>query len=212
MLQSIPVEARKSPRQQRSRETVAVLLTATARVLARDGYARASTNRIAEVAGVSIGTIYQYFPNKDALVLAVAQEHAGAMVDLLEQTALDLSGVSLPEAVRGFVRGMIAAHAIDPALHLALVQQILTLGPQALAEAQGRALRLVEALLVARAGELSVGEPSIAAFLLVTTAESAIHTALFERPELLLDPRFAEELSRMLLRYLGVEGRDARGI
>lgn len=205
MTQQTVVEVRKFPRQRRSKETVAVLLQATARVLASDGYARTSTNRIAEVAGVSIGTIYQYFPNKDALVLAVAQEHAGAMVALLESTGARFLGGDIAAAVHDFVRGMIAAHTMDPALHLALVQQVLHLGVDALRETQERARALVQALLEARREELRVGDPAIAAFLLVTTAESAIHAALFEQPALLADPRFATELSRLLLRYLGVD-------
>ncbi len=88
----IPVEARKRPRQQRSRATVEAICVAAARVLASDGYARASTNRIAEVAGVSVGSLYQYFPNKDALVLAVAADHAADMGDLLERVVTSMAG------------------------------------------------------------------------------------------------------------------------
>ena len=66
---------RKSASQERSRSTVDALLEATARVLVKEGYDRASTNRIAEVAGVSIGSLYQYFPNKEALVAAVIDRH-----------------------------------------------------------------------------------------------------------------------------------------
>jgi AcrR family transcriptional regulator len=62
---------RKSASQERSRLTVEALLEATARVLMKDGYDRASTNKIAAVAGVSIGSLYQYFPSKEALVAAV---------------------------------------------------------------------------------------------------------------------------------------------
>ena len=72
MTQAIQVEARKLPVQARARTTVDIILRACAQVLAEEGYARTSTNRVAAVAGVSVGSIYQYFPNKDALVLAVA--------------------------------------------------------------------------------------------------------------------------------------------
>lgn len=188
---------------------MAVILQATARVLASDGYARTSTNRVAEVAGVSIGTIYQYFPNKDALVLAVAHEHAGAMMKLLEQTGARFAGGDIHEAVRTFVAGMIEAHLMDPALHLALVQQVLHLGVEAMIETQSRAVAIVATLLRVRAEELSVGDTQIAAFLLVNAAESSIHAALFERPELLADPRFADELTRLLLRYIGAEKPSA---
>lgn len=62
------LDPRRKPRQSRSRATVDAILQATAQVLVRDGYQKATTNRIAERAGVSVGTLYQYFPNKDALV------------------------------------------------------------------------------------------------------------------------------------------------
>ncbi|TMZ52891.1 TetR/AcrR family transcriptional regulator, partial [Klebsiella pneumoniae] len=71
-----PVTApRKTPRQQRSRETVAAILEAAAQLFQRHGYTATTTNKIAERAGVSIGSLYQYFPNKEALLAALAQEH-----------------------------------------------------------------------------------------------------------------------------------------
>src|SRR3569623_1094019 len=78
-MQDMARQAARMPRkyasQERSRATVAALVEATARILVAEGFDRASTNRIAEVAGVSIGSLYQYFPGKEALVLAVAERH-----------------------------------------------------------------------------------------------------------------------------------------
>ena len=75
MARKLQTNPRKSASQERSRATVDALLEATARVLMKEGYDRASTNRIAEVAGVSIGSLYQYFPSKEALVAAVIDRH-----------------------------------------------------------------------------------------------------------------------------------------
>src|SRR3954470_9836579 len=66
---------RKSAAQARSRGTVDALVEATARILVREGFDRASTNRIAEEAGASIGSLYQYYPSKEALVAAVIERH-----------------------------------------------------------------------------------------------------------------------------------------
>ena len=75
MAQKLQINPRKLASQERSRATVDALLEATTRVLLKEGYDRASTNRIAEVAGVSIGSLYQYFPSKEALVAAVIDRH-----------------------------------------------------------------------------------------------------------------------------------------
>ena len=66
---------RKTASQERSRATVDALVEATARILVKEGFDTASTNHIAEVAGVSVGSLYQYFPTKEALVAAVVERH-----------------------------------------------------------------------------------------------------------------------------------------
>src|SRR6185437_15341352 len=66
---------RKLPRQDRSRATVDAILEAAARVLVKEGFERTTTNRVAEAAGVSVGSLYQYFPSKEALVAALVDRH-----------------------------------------------------------------------------------------------------------------------------------------
>ena len=75
MAAKVQTNPRKSASQKRSRLTVDALLEATARILIREGFGNASTNRIAEVAGVSVGSLYQYFPGKEALVAALVDRH-----------------------------------------------------------------------------------------------------------------------------------------
>src|SRR5262249_61214728 len=64
---------RRTPRQERAQDTVQVIFEATARILQREGRAALNTNYIAECAGVSVGTLYQYFPNKEAILVAMAR-------------------------------------------------------------------------------------------------------------------------------------------
>src|SRR5579859_5011283 len=82
---------RKHAAQDRSRATVDALVEATARILVRDGFDRASTNRIAAEAGVSIGSLYQYFPSKEALVAAVIDRHNQATMRLVRSALADVA-------------------------------------------------------------------------------------------------------------------------
>ena len=79
------LKARKVPGQARSRETVSVILEASARILESDGPRDFNTNAIAVKAGVSVGSLYQYFPNKDAIVLALI----GSYEEVLQNAVLE---------------------------------------------------------------------------------------------------------------------------
>ncbi len=79
--------SRRSPTQRRSQQTVKAMLEAVLRILKREGFDAVTTNRIAEVAGVSIGSVYQYFPNKRAIFIALHTRHV-EQIDRVIQTAL----------------------------------------------------------------------------------------------------------------------------
>jgi AcrR family transcriptional regulator len=84
-MRRVLVKPRKSASQKRSRATVDALVEATARILMREGFERASANRIAEVAGVSVGSLYQYFPTKEALVAAVIERHQQEVMETVRR-------------------------------------------------------------------------------------------------------------------------------
>src|SRR5580704_705280 len=100
MARKLQTSPRKSASQERSRSTVNALLQATARILIKEGYDRASTNRIAEVAGVSIGSLYQYFPSKEALVAALIDRHRQKVMASVRGELAAATDLPLPEAVR----------------------------------------------------------------------------------------------------------------
>src|SRR5690242_21861949 len=83
---------RKEACQERSRATVDALVQATARILVKEGFDKASTNRIAQVAGVSVGSLYQYFPSKEALVAAVIERHQQALMQTVREEWADQIG------------------------------------------------------------------------------------------------------------------------
>jgi AcrR family transcriptional regulator len=197
---------RKSASQERSRLTVDALLEATARVLVKDGYDRASTNKIAAVAGVSIGSLYQYFPSKEALVAAVIDRHMHKSLQLVRAALVKVATQPIEVAARELVSVMIDAHRVNPKLHRVLVEQTPRTGQLENIEATEReAYAMIRAYLEAHRDELDVADPDLAAFVCVTAVEALTHAAIVRRPESLSGEK-AEELiddvTRLVVRYL----------
>ena len=196
---------RKSPSQERAQLTVAALLKATAHILVKEGYESASTNRIADAAGVSIGSLYQYFPSKEALVAAVIDRHMQEMMQLLRTALERVRGEPLEVATRELVRVMIDAHRVDPRLHRALVEQVPRVGRLENIRALDReAYALIRAYLEAHRHELGVADLDVASFVCVATVEALTHAAVVNRPDVLSDKAgmFTDEVTRLVVGYL----------
>lgn len=196
---------RKSASQQRSRATVEAMLDATARVLVAEGYDRASTNRIAAVAGVSIGSLYQYFPNKEALVGALVARHTREMLQLLRDSLQEVASLDLRSALRELIRAMIAAHRVDPELHRIFDEQIPRMGQMAEIEAIDREVfALVRSWLQHHRGEVRVADLDRATLICVRTVETLTHEIVIGQAGSLPvdDAAFADEVTRMVIGYL----------
>ena len=197
---------RKSATQERSRLTVDALLEATARILVKDGYDRASTNRIALAAGISIGSLYQYFPSKEALVAAVIDRHMQEMMRLVREALAKVALCPVEVAARELVTVMIDAHRVDPRLHRVLVEQTPRTGRLENIEALDReAYAMVRIYLEAHRDELGVADLDLAAFVCVKTVEALTHGAVLHRPEALVGEAveaFIDEVTLLLTGYL----------
>ncbi len=195
---------RKLPSQRRSRETVAVLLEAAARVLSSQGYAGATTNRIAAKAGVSIGSLYEYFPNKDSLLVALMEAHIAEGQRILSAAA-DLAlrpGTRLRDAVGRFVRAMIELHAHDRAMHRILFEEAPR--PASIR----RQIEAVEEAVIERVGafladhpEVVVADPHLAARVVVQTIEGLTHRWVVHG-DAATDAAQADELVALCVGYL----------
>jgi AcrR family transcriptional regulator len=108
---------RREPRQQRSRQTVEAVLDAVPRLLRRNGAHAITTNRVAEAAGVSIGSLYQYFPDKQAIFLALHDRHVDVVRQVIEQTMTDCALASIDEFTGELVERLANVHAKDAELH-----------------------------------------------------------------------------------------------
>jgi len=107
------LSARKTPRQARSIETVRAILDASIQVLRRRGLDRLTTTAVAERANVSVGTLYQYFPNKRALLAEVLREHLGQVADAVVNAARRTSGGSRRDIVAAVVAAFVTAKFSD---------------------------------------------------------------------------------------------------
>src|SRR5262245_5797295 len=128
MARKLHIRPRKSASQGRSRLTVDAILEATARILMKEGYDRASTNKIAAEAGVSIGSLYQYFPSKEALVAAVSERHSHEVLQLMRNALVKVAARPIEVAAREFVSVAIDAHRVNPKLHRVLAEQVPRIG------------------------------------------------------------------------------------
>lgn len=205
-MSSSPLRARKAPRQARSRETVDALVEAAAQVFERHGYAAGTTNRIAERAGVSIGSLYQYFPNKDALLLALVERHVAEGAALLGPLALSLQQDPPPlrEGLERIVSAMVALHAERPALHRVLFEE----APRP-PELRRRLDALFAGAVAAVAAWLRVApgaravDPELAAELVVQVTESVTHNLVIHPSPGRSPERYAAETVALLEAYLG---------
>jgi AcrR family transcriptional regulator len=197
---------RKSASQERSRLTVNTILEATARVLMKDGYDRASTNKIAAVAGVSIGSIYQYFPSKEALVAAVSERHSHEVLQLMRKALVKVAARPIEVAAREFVSVAIDAHRINPQLHRVLAEQVPRIGRLENVESINQDVyALIRGYLDAHRDEIDVADPDVAAFVCVTAVEALTHAAVLRRPDILTEERaemFVDEVTDLVVRYL----------
>jgi AcrR family transcriptional regulator len=213
MAPRITTVPRKSAKQARSRATIDALLTATARVLIKEGFDRASTNRIAEAAGVSVGSLYQYFPSKEALVAALVHRHTTEMSAVVEGEFLRLATEPIHVAAPRLVRLMLDAHAVDPKLHKVLFEQVPRVGRlDRLEDIDTRFTTLTRAYLELHKDEIAPENLDLAAFVLVATVESLTHAATILHPERLRGGELAEEMTAMILRYLLPEGATKSGL
>lgn len=194
------VKPRKSPRQERAHATVDAILQATAYILTRRGYAGLTTNGIAEKAGVNIASVYQYFPNKEAIFAELLRRHA----ETGRTKALDFvrrgKDRSLATNVRHLVEGMLAEHAVEPELHRVLTTEAFRLGLPHVETAADAALAEESARWVATTKRKNA---DLALWIAKTAVHAVIHMAFVERAADVKDSAvLADELTRLLVRYL----------
>ncbi|MFE2939971.1 TetR/AcrR family transcriptional regulator [Streptomyces sp. NPDC059255] len=195
------LQPRRTPRQVRAELTRERILTAAAHVFAEYGYAAGTTNRIAGHARISIGSLYQYYPNKDAILGELLVRHIDRGV-WTQADQLDLSAGSLETTVRALVRDAIDNHRDDPQL-LRIMMEEASLSQELIDTVDRHGKKRNEQVrdVLSRHPDVRVQDLDTAAELIVFTVEVNTH-------RLMADPRkvpvetFENELVDMVTRYL----------
>jgi AcrR family transcriptional regulator len=196
------LKPRKKPVQARSAATLAAIHEAGIQVLLAGGYARFTTIRVAERAGVSVGSLYQYYPNKGALLAALLGDHLDAVVAAVERACATGAGCGLEAMVNGLVAAFLDAKLRRPDVSRALYAPM--------AEADGAALVRAAALRAAGAiGDMLAGcpdaripTPHAAAGILATALSAVMQAALEAGPERLDVGWLRMHLRSLALGYL----------
>lgn len=203
-MRAIPTtNPRRRPRQARAQATVDAIIKATAQVLVQEGYDRASTNRIAQAAGVSIGSLYQYFPSKEALVASLVEAHQAKMTRVLQRALEDVTPAELPHNARTMVDGLIRAYRVDPKLHHVLCQEVPKVGElRKIYEFEEQLAAITQRYLQTLRHQVRQQDLDRAIFVLVNAVSGVVRAAVQDDPDGHNDPHLSAELTDMILRYL----------
>ena len=189
---------KKIPKQHRSWETVEAIIEATTRIIESHGLVGLSTNRVADVAGVSVGSLYQYFPNKEALIEEVRARFGarfqGALLEMLGR----LPALGLREAIHAWVTTLVDLHAESPGVHNAV-------GTGTPADAHDVLAVVIGGYLDTHAEEIRRPNRVLAGRVMMDAAEALVHNTALREPELLDDADWVDEVCDLLERYLVVD-------
>lgn len=187
---------RKVPAQARSRATVEAIVEAATQVLGRRGWARFTTNEVADVAGASIGSLYQYFPNKLTLIEAIRRRHFQSVISVLQKACAE----PIESSADSLVRGMLQLHRATPSLHKALLEE----APRSRVAAAEFDKEYHECYTLFVAKHLAgcrAASTRVIAGVLAAAIEGAVHHAAI--CGLSSSSQFTREISNMVRSYLG---------
>ena len=200
------VKPRKSPRQARAKATVDAIVEATTQVLLQGGYDRFTTARAAERAGVSVGSLYQYFPNKAALASAVIDRCCENFLTAFESALAGRSHVTLADCIRAIVDMAFVSHPLTPGLHRVVLDLAPRIGvADKTAMVSRTAAKMIESMLRKHSDEIAPGtDLATAATIIETMMEALAHRAIVDHPVHAQDDMLAKEATRLITRYLAV--------
>jgi len=197
-----PLKPRKQPVQARSAATIEALHTAVIQVLIREGLSRCTTTRIAERAGMSVGSVYQYYPNRDALLAAVLEKHLSDIADTMEQVCRDSRGLPVAEMAQALVEGYLAAKLRDAGESRALYAVAGERGGAALAGRVYKRMETAVTALLATAPDVTFEDPAMTASIALNALVGPVRSILDREATPAFEARLQGELVVLLTAYL----------
>ena len=197
---------RNQPQQPRSRATVSVILDAAIRVLDREGLDAMTTSRVAEVAGVSVGTLYQYFAHREAIIEALQSRELERADSMLERLLKSPQPASNRELSRMVVEELLRLYRAAPALHRVLaVDGLRVAPPERVLAFDARSVALVRAFLTMSGPRIRDANLEAAAFVIYQSVRATMLSYLLESPAGVDDHVLVAELTELIVRYLSAE-------
>lgn len=194
---------KRQAKQDRSRATIDVILQAATHVLVKEGYEGTNTNRIAEFAGVSIGSIYQYFADKESIIAELIEIHINKIMAVLIVKFNSLNKVPLQDGIRILIHSMIEARSVDPKLRRVFDEQLPKAGKLLrLREYENQAVEMLKNYLQLKKSEVKVKNLDMAAFISVYAVEGILQVALNSRQDILSMGHLEDELTNLIVHYL----------
>jgi AcrR family transcriptional regulator len=197
------ISPRKYPIQDRSRHTVDAIIQAAGQVLVTHGLAKSTTHVVAQRAGVSVGTLYQYFQNKESIFTELQRRYADELFENVGQMLGTFLSIPLKEAIPLFIKGYIAYILKNPDLWQALVEHRNQFLPEDERISRHQNLQsLLAKTFFQRKDSLQITDLELGAFVIINICESMTHSFLQEFPEYLRNGILEKELIALLSRYL----------
>lgn len=197
---------RKWPLQARSNITVKVLFDATIQVLTQVGVERLTTTRVAERAGVSIGTLYQYFPNKQALLAAVLERHLLAVVERTEAACQASHGGTVEQMAGAVVEAFVSAKFADPDASRELYAVAPAVGGEELVVRLTQRVQLVICEMLATASDRRFDQLPAVSYVLSTTLIGPVQGLLVARADPAMVDVIRAHLIALVAGYLAAVG------
>jgi len=193
---------RRRPCQGRAIMTVDAILEAAAILFARDGFEASSTTRIAQVAGVSVGSLYEYFPSKDALVAQLLKRHCDNMIERVDKSFRVTDGQGLECVIDKFIEVACETYGVDTRLHCVLLENMGRVSkPHHMKRVSFALADLLERALQACGEEIQRPNIRLAAFLVESAVETLIQRSIQYAPAV-FETDLRHELTAMVTQYL----------